>query len=324
MRKRKKIIIISCIIGALFIACLGLFISRYKEEAKKWQNVNISEDIDELLYVEIDRDSGDMCVIKNININTPLEDQISIDGYVYICNFQYKQNFRNLDIKVKKSQVDVYDLETREKIKTYDLATMIDDYVPENKWNGYIYAYQEADRDLYFKLWTIGEQPEEDKDIYINFVTGEVTVLDSWAEFEAVDGAKETARSAYESDIYYLISKNEIGLEQANGLDFICTNCLEMGYWVVTLKKSALPEENSILYSKFSGLKDYQGGGDESVSFYIVGDPTPEEILSMLIEEGEEISFEGCVLPAESSIDGKEHEIHSFEEYEQWKKYEDQ
>ena len=38
----------------------------------------------------------------------------------------------------------------------------------------------------------------------------------------------------------------------------------------------------------------------------------------VLVEDGQEISFEGCVLPANSSKDGQEHEIHSFEEYEQW------
>ncbi|WP_268874764.1 hypothetical protein [Clostridium sp. Marseille-P3244] len=42
--------------------------------------------------------------------------------------------------------------------------------------------------------------------------------------------------------------------------------------------------------------------------------------MRLLMEEGEEISFEGCVLPANESNDDKEHEIHSFEEFYQWKR----
>ena len=47
---------------------------------------------------------------------------------------------------------------------------------------------------------------------------------------------------------------------------------------------------------------------------------TDEEVMRLLMEDGEEISFEGCVLPADESKDGEEHEIHSFEEFYQWKR----
>ena len=53
-------------------------------------------------------------------------------------------------------------------------------------------------------------------------------------------------------------------------------------------------------------------GEEDIVTFYIGGAPTAEEILKLFLEDGEEISFEGCVLPAKLSIDEQDHEIRSF------------
>ena len=45
--------------------------------------------------------------------------------------------------------------------------------------------------------------------------------------------------------------------------------------------------------------------------------------MELVLEEGQEVSFEGCVMGAEYSKDGQEHEIRSFEEYNKWRKYKD-
>ena len=87
------------------------------------------------------------------------------------------------------------------------------------------------------------------------------------------------------------------------------------------MPKKYLPESNETLYKEFPGLKNYGGSEEDIVTFYIGGAPTAEEILKLFLEDGEEISFEGCVLPAKLSIDEQDHEIRSFEEYEQWYKY---
>lgn len=79
-----------------------------------------------------------------------------------------------------------------------------------------------------------------------------------------------------------------------------------------------LPEHNEVLYGMFPGLEQYRGEEDCHICLYIAGNPTAEELLRLFMEDGQEISFEGVVLSGKDSIDGEDHEIRSFEEYEQW------
>ena len=88
----------------------------------------------------------------------------------------------------------------------------------------------------------------------------------------------------------------------------------------VWLTTDYLPKENQALYSEFPQLKEYQGKEGMEVYIYLSDYPSAEEIFKLFMEEGQEVSFEGAVLDAELSIDGQEHEIHSFEEYYQWRK----
>ena len=40
--------------------------------------------------------------------------------------------------------------------------------------------------------------------------------------------------------------------------------------------------------------------------------------MSIILPEGREVSFDGVKINAENSVDGKEHDIHSFDE---WREY---
>ena len=82
-----------------------------------------------------------------------------------------------------------------------------------------------------------------------------------------------------------------------------------------------LPENNEVLYGMFPELEQYRGEENCYVHLLIGGNPTDEELLRLFMEDGQEISFEGAVLEELWSIDGKAHEIHSFEEYEQWRNW---
>ena len=96
--------------------------------------------------------------------------------------------------------------------------------------------------------------------------------------------------------------------------------CIRDRTYIDTLVKY-LPENNEALYKEFPGLKDYVGNENDIVSLYLQEELTDEEVMHLLMEDGEKISFEGCVLPSDESKDGDEHEIHSFEEFYQWKRY---
>ena len=55
-----------------------------------------------------------------------------------------------------------------------------------------------------------------------------------------------------------------------------------------------------------------------AVDIVLTGNPSDEEIMSIILPEGREVSFEGIKINAENSVDGKEHDIHSFDE---WREY---
>ena len=55
-----------------------------------------------------------------------------------------------------------------------------------------------------------------------------------------------------------------------------------------------------------------------SVDIVLTGNPSEEEIMSIILPEGREVSFDGVKINAENSVDGKEHDIHSFDE---WREY---
>ena len=55
-----------------------------------------------------------------------------------------------------------------------------------------------------------------------------------------------------------------------------------------------------------------------AVDVVLTGNPSEEEIMSIILPEDREVSFEGVKISAENSVDGKEHDIHSFDE---WREY---
>jgi hypothetical protein len=88
------------------------------------------------------------------------------------------------------------------------------------------------------------------------------------------------------------------------------------GLVVIALNSNYLPQESQESYSRFPGLRDFIGEEDLNVSVIISNDITNEEILLMFMEDGRDINFEGAVLRSGWSIDGEEHEIHSFEDFD--------
>ena len=193
---------------------------------------------------------------------------------------------------------------------------------------GGIRGYQTAVGDYYILLDFMREDGWIH--VYVNTDTGEVAETDWQEELEPIERTEEVLeKERNEERDRDLIEADKIGLleniygEQPERGDILIYRDVP-GECEIWIERDLLPQENRLLYTDFPGLKEYEASDYRSVYIHFSRDLTQEEILSMLIEEGEEISFEGCVLPAESSIDGKEHEIHSFEEYEQWKKYEDQ
>ena len=89
-----------------------------------------------------------------------------------------------------------------------------------------------------------------------------------------------------------------------------------------------ISENNTKLFNMFPKLKSlYDGIKNKNedkvreriaVDIVLTGNPSEEEIMSIILPEGREVSFDGVKINAENSVDGKEHDIHSFDE---WREY---
>lgn len=99
------------------------------------------------------------------------------------------------------------------------------------------------------------------------------------------------------------------GIYVEDGAVRIRYNDLETGIIEVSILASKLPKENTKLYQEFPELKNYNAKEDDIVDLYFAGYPDAEEVMRMLLEEGTEITYEGCVLSGENSIDGENHKI---------------
>ena len=89
-----------------------------------------------------------------------------------------------------------------------------------------------------------------------------------------------------------------------------------------------ISENNTKLFNMFPKLKSLydgikkndinEGRANTAVDIVLTGNPSEEEIMSIILPEGREVSFDGVKISAENSVDGKEHDIHSFDE---WREY---
>jgi len=113
----------------------------------------------------------------------------------------------------------------------------------------------------------------------------------------------------------------DAGSYEAGGIYISYSNSIREGIVEVGMLAEELPKENAKLYEEFPGLKEYEGEPGEQAGLWIAGHPDAEEVLRMVMEEGTEITYEGCVLEPRASIDGKEHEISCMDDYIKWRNW---
>lgn len=81
-----------------------------------------------------------------------------------------------------------------------------------------------------------------------------------------------------------------------------------------------LPQNNTVLYTKFPKLKEYvdeltKTNKKSEIEFMLSDELTDEEILSLFIPDGKDISFDGVIINAKDSADGLPHKVNSFDDF---------
>lgn len=234
-----------------------------------------------------------------------------------------------------------YDFSTREFVREFDLLEILEDERMTESHGIIANAifdldFVELDGQMYMQktfleLLENGSLLFDDvsnaKRLLINISTGEYRIL----SFEEARVFRERRSRELDIQLAFFDSRwdsplggGEINLFlERNGIIndgdeeyfWINSTALPSDVFRITLSSNNLPMENERLYNMFPGLVQFREQYSR-IDIILTGSHwTAEEILRLFMEDGQEISFEGATMSSISTIDGEEHEIHSFEDY---------
>lgn len=331
----KKKVIIGIIIAVVLVIIVVLGIDYWKHT----KSLSYDTEFDQILFAEQGEVSEQsMSFISKEEYRLNLLQNALLGQYVMDCHVKGKEYYsweKGIDKYIyKTAEIEFFNFVTGEIEKTIDIKEITEKYVPGFQWDMWG-PYIEATSDSIYISWgTLNPEiqipdawHEGRQMVNVNYDTGKVIVGDLNIGELSEEQKKWSHNTSflYFMDTNFLKSNGFISYSPDDGFQkdtvyFFHYYGWDMGIVGVQMTFSTLPKKNEALYSEFPKLKEYEGNENDIVTLYLGGYPTAEEVMKMIMEEGNEISFEGCVLPANESIDGEEHEIHSFEEYEQWKK----
>ena len=235
-----------------------------------------------------------------------------IQGSCYYLNRKELGKYINYTkCNIKKYLIDVYDIKTNKKVKTIDAkkilkkyneiqasqfavlgtaiiegvpyATVMIDSLYNSKDIGSLYINL-ADEASFYKMYA---EDEEDKVIEIR--KGDI-LRDIFLNQNISDAEVEISGSKYEGQVILIADAYK------------------------------MPLNNTRLHEMFPKLKENieklnKTNKKAEIDFMLSDDLTDEEILRLFVNDGQEISFDGVIVDAESSVDGLFHKVDSFEDF---------
>ena len=281
------------------------YASNYEKEGNDYYYINLIGDDNDTLYMAS---------------SIPSKYIVAIDAeYRYIFPSIPLYEFRKLKGEsISRVNVELYEIGGDKPVKSIDIKKIIRETPELNKVDNQIYRIPfkaiAVDGAFYFGV-DIAEWPTPKalkKTLYTNFQNEETMIkprmMEDWL----------LARSRY-VDIF---SRKFLESNMEN-----CPYVTTMYYWEDAVKLSfttdKLPKNNKKLYEKFPDLKEKleeleEKGLRARLEVVLTGEPSYEEIMELLMEEGREPVFEDIKISAEDSVDGEEHEVHSFDD---WRTY---
>ncbi len=326
INKTKLIIIV-----LVTVICVGIPVAIFAGQKDKINEWETAQSMNQILFMETGkRTEGSLCIVMPKDEN-PFFYQVFFGEYIALKSTKAKSYFdednESYIKEYEKTTFDFYNYRTGEMEKTLDLIAMEKEYMPGKSHRSTMFDAKEIDgkRYLIWKAKSLQDQESENLEyIFYNFDEGKV-VDNVTLEREYTESEKEYYKSFYilcDSDCNFLeingYTPHHVGDYESGEICINYTKTWWDGILEVGIPASDLPRENTKLYDEFPKLKEYEAEPEEQVGFWLAGYPKAEDVLEMLMEEGTEITFEGCVLKAGASIDGKEHEISNMDDYIKW------
>ena len=342
MNKKKRFFI--RFIGVVLVIPIAvlLLLSAYKKLDSIYgiRREDSQKAVNAILLTESAKDcEDDLCMVfeenpdlEDIYIRSNLEAEIRA---LYLNDYTEcikRVEIKNGDTEIKHTyfnfKITKYDFSSLEPSQTIDVLKIFHEnsalYKGYQLYYASIFSY-EGDEILLLDLSSIPKKSTEQmfykhlayhiESQKIELVTGEEPYLQA---DEGAEAYSNQIRDFTYWDGYKLFQEKYFGEYLSSG-DFEMRGsdqCSGRNY--IYIRTKYLPAENEALYAKFPELKQYQGREDCTVYLSLTGFMSPEEIMTLLVEDGTEITFDGEILPAEKSKDGQEHAIQTFEDYNKW------
>jgi hypothetical protein len=222
---------------------------------------------------------------------------------------------------IKKIIMSLYDIESGELKETIDLKEILGNYGKSIKYLNYqSYDVLLIDEDPYVKI-LVRDNYHLPKDINDKFLYNERQLYINLLTKQCIEA----------DDIPSELKVNEDqNMKFLTGyLSFAKQKFFVSAYdcWEGVVEASAdidnINNNYKKLYEKFPDLKEKidklkKENKDAELVVVLTGSPGYEELAELLTEDGQEDIFKDIVIKSEDSVDGMEHQIHSFDE---WRKY---
>lgn len=292
MKNKKKMVIITSI---FFFLCILvgivsiILINQNKEKEEEGFDFysRSTTTMENIIWIKQGADNEeDVCLIVNPDPTSEFIEYMGIgmipQKYICLKEAEGKQKFLwgsqgNFLYHWESAKYELYDINTRELVKTIDVKEIMEKELPGHQFLGH-FDLENGRNGNSFVSFMIKPIPiDGDKElkaswIYIDLVTEEMYV-DPVRE-ELIDDGGEKQKE-FEAG-FRKKGKWKTPTQDKIGRSFLGLN----GEIVVYVPTNKLPKNNEKLYSKFPGLEGFIGEKDKMVLVYFTGYPTLEEVES--------------------------------------------
>lgn len=328
MKKLMKIMSICSIL--LLMSCnkppeekaenIKLFIRDFTNE-NNYYSSNYAKEGNDYYYINIKHEER----YKNFEMKSiPSKYIVGIDSeYEIVVNIgdmeEYIEYIPTSDIK--KTIVSLYDIESGELEKTIDIKEILDNYgksISNVKQQYYDIVLIDEEPYIGIRVYDINHLPREIREVsvpnerilYVNLLTKQCIEADDIPSELKVN---EDRNMKFLTGYLYFAKQNF----------FVSAyDCWE-GVVEASADIDKINENHKKLYEKFPDLKEKidklkRDKKNAELVVVLTDISSYEELAELLKEDGQEDIFKDIVIRTKDSVDGMEHQIHSFDD---WRKY---
>lgn len=304
----------------------SVYSSGYATEGNDYYYINVGER---------DSESGDKHRYMDESLSMPSRYIVDIDAEYQTLRYSEIEravkdgvNAKIPTYNIYRFIVNIYEIGSEKLVRSIDIKPFLDNLSEELCIVESPYGVLAIKGQPYFVITMCDavHSTKEEKNITykwfcVNLLTGKYLMSEiSPVDFRRRRSAETTIFST-RSEFYNLNSDIITGSKRFMSIENLTywEGCKDMAFFL-----DELPN-NEKLYSKFPSLKseveELKSKGkikNSRVHIILTGDPSYDELASYVVDEGKEATFDGMTILENESVDGKEHTVHSADE---WFKY---